>query len=156
MNYRRASAKDLDELSQMRWAFQTESAESDPVWTKEQFIQACAGFYTSTIESPSWIFWVAEDEDKIVAHVSIHIINNIPSPYRFINKWGYLTNVYTAQTYRNYGIGAQLLELAIEHAKGEGIETLIVWPSDKSIAFYNRLGFTGINDIMELSIAWKP
>lgn len=152
MNYRRASAKDIEELSQMRWVFQTESAESDPVWTKEQFIQACADFYTSTIESPNWIFWVAEDEDKLVAQVSIHIINNIPSPHRFINKWGYLTNVYTAQTYRNQGIGAQLMERVIEEAKGQGIETLIVWPSDRSVAFYQRAGFTGVNEIMELSV----
>ena len=119
MNYRRASAEDVDELSKMRWVFQTESAESDPVWTKEQFIQACADFYTSTIESPSWIFWVAEDEDKIVAQVSIHIINNIPSPHRFINKWGYLTNVYTAQAFRNQGIGRGGRTRDQQHAQNE-------------------------------------
>lgn len=152
MDYRRASIGDIVELSNMRWVFQTESAETEPIWAKEQFIQACADFYASTIEAPNWIFWVAEDADKIVAHVSIHIISNIPNPHRFINKWGYLTNVYTEQDYRNHGIGAQLLERAIEAAKGEGIETLIVWPSDRSIAFYQRAGFTGVNEIMELSL----
>lgn len=152
MNYRRAITLDIVELAQMRWAFQTESAETEPVWDKEQFIQACADFYLGIIGSPNWMFWVAKNADKIVAHLSIHIIHNIPSPDRFINKWGYLTNVYTEQGYRNRGIGAQLLEYAIEAAKGEGIETLIVWPSERSVGFYQRAGFTGVNEIMEISI----
>lgn len=60
MNYRRANARDIVELSRIRWEFQTESAESEAVWGKEQFIQACADFYTSAIEASNWMFWVAQ------------------------------------------------------------------------------------------------
>lgn len=155
MIYRKAIIKDIRELSKMRWEFQTESNEHDTTWSKEKFIDYCEDFYINVIDSSNWLFWVAEDNDKIVSHVFIHIINNIPSPNRLINKWGYLTNSYTKKPYRNQGVGSKLIEYAIKDVKSNDIETLIVWPSDKSFQFYKRSGFTENNYIMELPILTK-
>ena len=152
MIYRKATGDDTSELSKMRWEFQTESNENKTIWTKEKFIEFCEVFYVNIIDSTNWLFWVAEDNDKIISHVSVHIINNIPSPNRLINKWGYLTNSYTKKEYRNQGVGSKLIEHAIKDVKSNDIETLIVWPSDKSFQFYKRTGFTENNCIMEFPI----
>lgn len=139
MIYREAVDKDINDLSKMRWEFQTESIDDEIIWTKDKFIDSCKDFYTNTINSSDWVFWVAENENMIISHVSIHIINNIPCPSRLVNKWGYLTNSYTKKEYRNRGVGTQLIKHAIKYAKSNNLETLIVWPSDKSFQFYERV-----------------
>ena len=152
MHFRKATDKDISRLSKMRWEFQTMNEGSDTIWSEEKFVKSCEAFYLNIIKSVNWIFWIAEEEGKIISHVTIHIINNIPSPNRLINKWGYLTNSYTEKEYRNKGICSELIKKAIEEAKLNDIETLIVWPSNKSLQFYKRAGFTDINCIMELPI----
>lgn len=152
MIYRNATSKDINELSLMRWEFQTESNEDKIIWTREKFIEFCEVFYMNIIDSDNWIFWLAEDKDRIISHVSVHIINNIPNPNRLINKWGYVTNSYTKKEYRNQGVGSELIQHAINEVKSVDIETLIVWPSDKSFDFYKRAGFTENNSIMEFQI----
>ncbi len=95
MQYRKAEKSDIDQLAEMRWDFQTEFEENKPVWEKEDFIKSCKNFYSKMFDSSNWLFWVVESDSKIIAHVSIFIVDNIPTPEKLINKWGYLTNTYT-------------------------------------------------------------
>jgi hypothetical protein len=37
-------------------------------------------------------------------------------------------------------------------ARRNGFELLFVWPSQRSIPFYQRLGFEGENDVMECDL----
>lgn len=155
MNYRKAIVKDINQLSRMRWEFQTEDKDEKSVWPEEDFIKSCSNFYNKIINSSNWLFWIAESNNEIIAHVSLYIIDNIPTPSRLINKWGYLTNTYTKKKYRNRGVGSKLVKHIIDDAKTIGIETIIAWPSDKSLAFYERAGFNNINDIMEFRVEKK-
>jgi N-acetylglutamate synthase-like GNAT family acetyltransferase len=63
---------------------------------------------------------------------------------------GYITNVHPKEEYRNKGIGTELLERVIGWAKENKIELLFLWPSKRSIHFYERQGFSMKNEIMEL------
>ena len=65
---------------------------------------------------------------------------------------GYLTNVYVLPDRRNQGVGARILAEVKGWAKEAGLELLIVWPSDKSRAFYRRAGFTGRDDPLQLML----
>ena len=150
MNYRKATKEDTYQLSQMRLDFQTETDEEKSVWSKEDFIKSCGEFYKNMISSENWLFWVAEKKDEINAHVSLLIVDNIPIPSKKNNRWGYLTNTYTKKSYRNKGIGSKLVKHITDEAKKMEVETIIVWPSDKSVDFYEKVGFSRENDVMEL------
>ena len=152
MKYRKANTADVNQLAEMRWDFQTEFEENVPVWEKENFIKSCKDFYSTILNSENWLFWIIELDNQIVAHVSIFIVDNIPTPEKLINKWGYLTNTYTKKDFRGKGLGSKLVKYAINDAKSLNIETMIVWPSDKSIEFYERVGFNKTTEIMELCI----
>ena len=152
MQYRKAEKSDIDQLAEMRWDFQTEFEENKPVWEKEDFIKSCKNFYSKMFDSSNWLFWVVESDSKIIAHVSIFIVDNIPTPEKLINKWGYLTNTYTKKDFRGKGIGSKLIKHVIDDAKSLNIETIIVWPSDKSIEFYARARFNKTTEIMEFPI----
>lgn len=60
-----------------------------------------------------------------------------------------LTNVYTKGAYRNKGIGTQLLNHIKNLLTDKKCELLFVWPSDNSVAWYQRNGFNEDNEIFE-------
>lgn len=151
MEYRKATKADIDQLARMRWDFQTESEKASPVWEKEEFIKSCEDFYSQVLDSQDWIFFIAEFDNQVIAHVAILIVDNFPTPLKPVNRWGYLTNTFTKKEFRGKGVGSGLIKYAIDEVKSLKIETMIVWPSEKSIDFYKRAGFNKSAEIMELS-----
>ncbi|MBO0797263.1 MAG: GNAT family N-acetyltransferase [Blastocatellia bacterium] len=152
MNYRTAGEGDLRVLAEMRWDFRTEGVSSHPPISKTAFIEACVAFLERGLTAGRWIYWVAESEGKIVSHIFIQRIETVPNPDRLEDEYGYVTNVYTKPAYRGVGIGAELMLRAKQWAERENLETLIVWPSEESVSFYERAGFTPQNDMLECKI----
>lgn len=75
------------------------------------------------------------------------------SESRICDQYGYLTNVYTVPDRRSHGLGAELQRHIIDLARAEGLELLVVWPSDLSRSFYERLGFSADNQVLEM-VLW--
>jgi predicted N-acetyltransferase YhbS len=59
--------------------------------------------------------------------------------------------------YRNDGLGARLLDRAIEASRIEGFSLVMVWPSDRSMTFYGRAGFERGPDplVLDLGGPWR-
>jgi len=102
----------------------------------------CAAFLEDAICGGRWNIWVAEQNERIVAHVFVALVDKVPRPVRENSKIAYLTNVYTRPSFRGKGIGAKLMERAREAAREADVELMIVWPSKESLSFYEREGFT--------------
>jgi len=149
MIYRLATLADVHTLALLRFDFQEEFGDEPPVCDKETFIKACTDFLRTSIADGSWEHFVAEHEGEIIAFVSLCIIKKMPKPSELNGAIGYVTNTYTLPAYRNQGIGSKLLEQLTSWAKQNHLELLIVWPSDKSVSFYERNGFTNKNKIFE-------
>lgn len=154
MIYRKANKEDISQLAKMRWEFQLEDGDTIPLYPEEAFLIRCSAFIETGMQDGKWIFWVAEENKEIIAHIALHIVENLPKPQIFTNSWGYLTNSYTKKNWRNKGIGSDLIQYLIEEAKKANVETMIVWPSEHSFSYYKRAGFTKDNDIMERIIEW--
>lgn len=152
VEYRMANMKDVDTLVEMRWDFQMEFATELTTESKAEFNDVCRKFYQDAFQNSNWTFLVAIINTDIVAHIALYVVGNIPTPTRLMNQWGYITNVYTKKEYRKLGIGSELTKNTISAAKKLKLETIIVWPSDESVGFYEKFGFTSRNDIMELSL----
>lgn len=149
ISYRMAQEQDLPELARMRWDFRTEEEPAAANLSRDSFVAACVEFLRQGLREGRWVYWVAEREGQIVAHICVQRVAKVPKPSRLQDAWGYVTNVYTRPTYRGQGIGAALLERVKAWAIQEDLELLIVWPSEASVAFYQRAGFTSQNDILE-------
>jgi GNAT superfamily N-acetyltransferase len=139
--YRLAELADYEllQLAQLRWDFFIEDS-GIPSTSPEEFIMHCAGFLRAGIEKQQWYFWIALHDNRIVSMASVQRILMVPKPSRLNDAFGYLTNVYTVPKYRNQGIGSALLKHAVNWAKDDGLELLLVWPSEPSRDFYKRLG----------------
>lgn len=150
--YRQATASDIDQLVDLRWAFRTELGETNPKLAIGDFRKGCKKFLADGLQSGQWIYWIAEDEEKIVSHAFVQKVSMIPNPNRIQDEWGYLTNCYTKPEYRSQGIGSELMKKLIGWARTIDLELLIVWPSDESVEFYKQFGFSQKHEILQLSL----
>ena len=150
MNYRTATAADAQTLATLRWQFRNEeSGDQFPESDRVQFVRDCGAWFATELASGSTVVWVADNAGMIISQICIRIVRKIPTPRKFENYIGYITNVYTLPDYRNQGIGTQLMEYVKQWAHEQKFDVLFVWPSDRSRPFYQRAGFKLENDIHE-------
>ncbi len=151
MVYRQATEKDIPMLSEMRWEHEGEEEGHFEI-SKEDFISECSLFLINGLRNGSWVYWIAEDDNSVVANIYINRIRKVPKPQKLFAEIGYVTNVHTKVEVRNNGIGTKLLEKVRQWASDNKIELLFIWPSQKSLSFYERQGFSIHNEIMELKL----
>lgn len=150
--YRVATEADLDVLAQMRWDFRLEEAPGATVHDQASFVQACAAFLRQGLRERRWTYWVAQQDSQIVSHIYIQRVPKVPKPNRLDDALGYVTNVYTRPAYRGQGIGTQLITHVLQWAREQDLESLIVWPSEPSVGFYERAGFRASSEMLEYEV----
>lgn len=146
VTYRPAHLDDPPALAELRWEFRVE--EDPGVATREDreaFVRACETWVRYRIALGTWTVWVADAgeraERRIVAHAFVNLVDKVPKPGKVVDRWGYVTNVYTRPEWRGQGIGSELLDWVKVWALGADLEFLQLWPSEASRAFYLRAGF---------------
>jgi GNAT superfamily N-acetyltransferase len=147
--YRVAVEADADELALMRWDFRLEEAPGATRHDQATFLNACTAFLRQGLAEQRWTYWIAQQDTQIVSHIFIQRVAKVPKPNRLDDALGYVTNVYTRPAYRGQGIGTQLMTHVLAWAREQDLESLIVWPSETSIRFYERAGFQGTTDMLE-------
>lgn len=140
---RRATPGDADELARLRWDFRVE--HGTPVTRDlDEFVEEFRAFADETLADGSeWRAWLAEDDGRAVGCLWIRFIEKVPhsSRRRRERSMIYVTNVYVEPGLRNSGIGRELMDAALAHARVAGVAEAIVWPTERSIPFYERAGF---------------
>lgn len=145
---RRATAADVPQLVELRWI---SSAEDDTAReARDEFEARMRAFLDRAIEDARWTIWVAADGDRIVSTMYAQVVPKIPRPWPN-DAWVYVTGVFTVAERRNEGIGARVLMTVREWASSRGLELLMLWPSERSIPFYERAGFHKA-DALELEL----
>ncbi|HLY35376.1 MAG TPA: GNAT family N-acetyltransferase [Candidatus Limnocylindria bacterium] len=153
ISIRLATTSDIDEIVRLRWEFSSED-DRRPTESRESFRARLAADLASFLASPRWSIWVAEDVARngtLLGTVCLERVEKLARPYPRASAWGYVTNVYVAPSVRNAGLGTRLLQAAIDAAQREGLEMLLLWPSDRAVPFYRRLGFEPV-DALELPL----
>ncbi|WP_282942743.1 GNAT family N-acetyltransferase [Paenibacillus sp. RC67] len=141
MNIRKAYLDDVPQLISMRWQFTLEH-EDVQSHVYEEFKEIYGEFLKSALNDPRWTIWLSERDGEIRSQVFIQQVDVVPRPGKKLSPLGYVTNVYTLPEHRNKGICGEILDKAKLNAKEENLELLIVWPSNESVNFYRRHGFT--------------
>ncbi|REE86197.1 RimJ/RimL family protein N-acetyltransferase [Paenibacillus taihuensis] len=155
---RLATTADIDVLVQMRYDFtmedypelQQQRRHSDTDTDIEDFHRTCSTFLESAINGGEWFIWVAEADGQLVSHMYLQLIHKVPRPGKCEDPYfGYVTNVYTRPAYRGRGIGTQIHHAMEQWAIANNVEFLILWPSETSVAFYERSGFRPSAEALE-------
>jgi ribosomal protein S18 acetylase RimI-like enzyme len=96
------------------------------------------------LERPDNAVLVAEEEGFVVGWLQVvgtHYIDSEP--------FALITGLVVAETLRSRGIGAALVEAAVEWAAGHGYRTIRVRSNvvrERAHAFYERLGFSRVKN----------
>ena len=99
-------------------------------------------------ESARRVCWLGELSGQPVGMVNLAIFERMPRPGRDAGTWGYLANAFVLAPYRNRGIGARLLSALVAHADVHSYVRVVLRPSERSVLFYQRAGFTADGDFM--------
>ncbi|MGE5244445.1 MAG: N-acetyltransferase family protein [Betaproteobacteria bacterium] len=142
---REAAPADAAALAGLRWEFR--SGRTDPTEAREVFVARCTEWMRVRLDRGEWRAWVAEDAGDVVGNVWVHAIDKIPNPVGERERHAYLSNLYVRPSARG-GTGTRLLEAAIAWASAGGVDTLLLWPTDRSRTLYARHGFVLSGDFL--------
>jgi len=132
-----AGAADAPALAALRraWTAERHGPVADPGF-EARFRDWCER------ESARRVCWLAEVRGEMVGMVNLAVFERMPQPGRDAGSWGYLANTFVLAAYRNQGIGSQLLRALLAYADYHGYERVVLRPSQRSVPFYQRAGFT--------------
>ncbi|ATL32534.1 GNAT family N-acetyltransferase [Streptomyces formicae] len=147
---RKAQVTDAAALARLRWRFKQEDDPS-PSGAEELFIRACAEWMRTRLTG-TWTAWVVEVDDVVSGHVFLNHVEKVPEPGADADRLGYVTNFYVCPEHRGRGLGRALLEEVVRHGRHHPLDTLIVWPSERSASLYRRVGFAVPEETLELPI----
>ncbi len=143
---RLADASDAAALAALRWAWSATSDDRDPDRLTRDFIT----FMSSTASSHRCV--VAELDGALVAMAWLAFTARPPVVGASGRRSADLQSVFVRPEHRGTGLGARLVQAAIDLARAEGAEHLTVHATPDAAAFYERFGFEPGPTIAQLSL----
>ena len=148
---RAATADDALALARLRLEFR--SSIGAPEEDHDAFVERCAQWISPRLADGSrWRAWVAEEGGSagtLLGTVWIGLIEKMPNPIAEPEENGYLTNFYVVPRARGMGIGTALLDAALAWCRGREVHAVVLWPTTRSRALYERHGFGPPRALME-------
>jgi GNAT superfamily N-acetyltransferase len=148
---RRAAADDAVILATLRFEFR--SAIGDAIELPEEFVARCESWMRDRLsDSDFWFAWIAETMDEggplAIGAIWLQLIEKVPNPVIEKEAHAYVTNLFVMEAERGRGAGSMLLEAAIAECRTWDVDTIILWPTPRSRALYERFRFAPAKDIM--------
>ncbi len=151
---RPAEPRDVSALADLRWQFKLEDSDgSEEPESEAVFVKRCADWLRTRILTGPWRVWLAEVSGQPCGQVFLGLVDKVPSPFGGSTMLGYVANFYVTPEHRNRGLGAALLAEVTRYAEAQSLDTLIVWPSDRSAPLYRRCGFDQPAELLEVPVA---
>jgi GNAT superfamily N-acetyltransferase len=144
---RQAVPADARALAELRWEFR--SGKTPPTETHEAFVDRCATWMSLELARGAWRAWVAAQDGRIVGQIWLQVLSKLPNPADELEQHAYISNVYVTPSARG-GIGTRLLRTALDWARSNRIDRVVLWPTARSRTMYERHGFRANGDVLEL------
>jgi len=148
---RRATSADADVLAALRWEFRGDR-DRVVVESERDFVARCAEWMRRELDAATrWRAWVAELDGAVAGQLWLQIIEKLPNPNGEGQRHAYVSNLYIRPAARG-GTGTRMLDAALDDARAEGVDRVVLWPSARSVSLYRRRGFTRDGGVMELTL----
>ncbi len=150
LRYRRATIDDIDILTETRMevlrAANLLSDQEDMSEVKEQSYH----YYKKALREGTHIAYLIFDGDCFAGAGGISFYQVMPTYHNPSGNKAYIMNMYTAPPYRRRGIAYQTLDMLVRDAKERGITVISLEATDMGRPLYEKYGFVGMKDEMEL------
>ncbi len=148
---RLARRADARALAQLRYAFRSEMAA--PEEPEEAFLERLTAWLAERLEGSTWTAWVACASGQPVGMCMVQLVEKVPNPVAEPERLGYVSSMFVRPGWRGHGTGGRLLAAALDFCRHSGAETVVLWPSPRSVPLYRRHGFRSAGEVMELRLA---
>jgi N-acetylglutamate synthase-like GNAT family acetyltransferase len=137
---RLATTDDAAALAVLRYEFR--ASRRPAVESTDEFLPRCAEWMRPRLaDTTRWRVWVLEHDSSIVGNVWLQLVEKLPNPNVDRELHGYVTNFFVRAEYRNGGAGSRLLRAVLEECERSSVDTVFLWPTDRSRSLYERHGF---------------
>lgn len=109
-------------------------------------------YFEKTLADGTLIEWLVEEDGQVVATDGLALMPFPPTYTNPAGTRGYVTNMYTAPSYRGRGLATQLMGKLFDEAKALGIKKLLLHGSEMGRPVYRRQGFQDKEGWMELDL----
>jgi GNAT superfamily N-acetyltransferase len=151
LRIRRALPRDADALAELRYAFRVE--RRPPTESPEAYAARCSNWMRPRLRGDSpWAAWLAERDDRIVGNIWVQIVEKIPNPGPESELHAYISNFFIVPAERNTGVGTKILNAAVAHCRAHHVDTVFLWPTERSMPLYQRTGFKIPGDLLVLEL----
>ena len=150
-------------LARLRFEFRSEVHEA--VEPKDAFVGRATAWMTSALREQMWMCWIAENEAVIpsasegsapgalIGSLWLYLIPKIPNPNGHPEEHAYLSSFSVRADARNSGIGSLLLAEALSFCETHRIDSIVLWPTERSRPLYLRHGFRVATGMLDRPIA---
>jgi GNAT superfamily N-acetyltransferase len=142
---RPATPSDALRLAELRYEFRSPRAANTE--SREEFLERCTAWMQAHLASGRWFCWVAVRDERIVGHVWLNLLEKIPNPVAEAESHGYITNMYVQEASRG-GVGGALMDAALAFCARREVDSIILWPTQRSRSLYQKKGFSATGSIM--------
>lgn len=139
ISVRRAGVDDARALAVLRYEFRLEVAE--PVEERAAFLRRCEEWMARELAGEHWRCWVAVADGKTVGGVWIYRLEKLPNPGGNPEAHAYLSNFFILPAFRGRGAGGAMLDAALAWCEQARIDSVFLWPTQRSKPLYMRHGF---------------
>jgi GNAT superfamily N-acetyltransferase len=144
---RRATIRDARTLAKLRYEFRIRHI--DAAETERAYLKRTVPWMTRELRARRWTAWLAELDATAIGCVWMFRLPKLPNPNGEPEQHAYVSNFYVRSELRSKGIGTRLLAALIAQCHQDNVDSVILWPTDRSRPLYERHGFrvaTGLLD----------
>ena len=150
LTYRKAAFDDIDILTKTRTQVLRAANELEEDADMSAVEKETYDYYLTALKDGSHTAILVYDKDQIIGAGGISYFRVMPTYHNPTGRKAYIMNMYTNPAYRRKGIAYQTLNLLVADAKNKGIDAISLEATEMGRPLYEKFGFTGMNDEMEL------
>ena len=96
--------------------------------------------------------WLAMEGLRPVGMVTLAVFERMPHQGAPDARWAYLANLWVEPDRRRRGVGSTLVTAAVDWARAQGMERIVLNPSEMSRPLYEALGFRPADALVRLDL----
>lgn len=148
--YKQATVEDLDFLVKTRIEVLRAANGLDDTVDMSGVEEQSRDYYREALGSGEHAAYLVFDGEVLAGAGGISFYRLLPTYHNPTGENGYIMNMYTRPAYRRRGIAYKTLDLLVAAARERGVSRITLEATRMGRPLYEKYGFVGLGDEMEL------
>ena len=152
IEFRKATPEDIDLLVRTRIEVLRAANGLTGTTDMSEVEKLSNEYYEKALADNTHTAYLVFDHGRFIGTGGISYYRVMPTYHNPTGRKAYIMNMYTRPEYRRKGIAFRTLDLLVQDAREKGIISVSLEATTAGRPLYERYGFSGMKDEMELSL----